>query len=265
MNRRIFGWVAGVMGVGLLAQAGDPATPVRVRPLPAASGAPPRVESIVAGMVEARGGRAALTAVTNCVAKGVAEAAHLVNPARCEVYAQAPRQRVFVFHVPEQGTVVDGFDGERGWFDDPAFGRTDWVGEELAKRRRDAAFHRDLEFQALYPGLKVKAVETSGGEAAWLLESRPSPQAEERFWIGQRSRLLTRQESVLHLPMGLSERSVEYSDFRPVGGVQFAHVWRIRQRGVRQAEPEITLTIRFEEVRYNVAIDPGHFRRAPAE
>ncbi len=260
------GWAMGAIGLALLCQAGDPGTAVRVRPLPAGQGTvPATVDSILAGYVEGRGGRPALTAMTNWVAKGVAEAAHLGTSVRCEVCAQAPRQRVFIFHVPNQGTVVDGFDGEHGWFDDPAFGRTEWVGEELAKRRRDAAFHRELEFAALYPGLKLKGVETSGGEAAWLLESRPSPQAEERFWIGQRSRLLTRHESVLHLPMGLSERSVEYGEYRPVAGVRFPHLWRVRQRGVRQAEPEITLTIRFEQVQVNVAIDPAQFRRAPSE
>jgi hypothetical protein len=161
--------------------------------------------------------------------------------------------------------VVEGFDGETAWLDDPAFGRTEWTGEELAKRRRDATFHRELQFGALYPDLQVKGTETVGGEPAWLLEAHVSRAADERFWFSQRTGLLLRQESTLQLALGIVERWVEYADFRLVGGVRFPYRWQWRQRGASQAEPEVSITVHFEDVKFNAPIADARFRRREAD
>jgi len=259
----VLGLASALLGTGPAMPAQpSPATPA-VRPAgPAvAPSALPSVEAVLDRWIAARGGREALLGITNCVAVGQADAAHLGSAARCELHAQAPRQRMLSFQLPGQGTVVECFDGRNGWLDDPAFGRTDWTGEELAKRRRDATFHRELEFRALYPDLRVNGGETVDGEPAWLLEAHATPATEERFWFSQRTGLLIRQESTLHLALGLVERSVAYADFRNVAGVRFPHRWQLRQRGVSQAEPEVTVAIRFDTVQFNVPIEPARFRR----
>lgn len=248
--------------------AGEPpgtAPPLKASPPASTNPGLPGIETILERWISVRGGEAAILSTTNCVAVGKAEALHLSAAARCELYARSPRQRVVMFQVPGQGTVVEGFDGESGWLDDPAFGRTEWTGEELAKRRRDATFHRDLQFRTLYPESQVKGLETVGGEPAWLLEARVSPAAEERFWFSQRTGFLLRQESTLHLALGLVERSIAYSDYRVVGRVQFPFRWQLRQRAASQAEPEVTVTIQFDDVRFNVPLPDARFRRGSVE
>ena len=170
-----------------------------------------------------------------------------------------------MFQLPGRGAVVEGFDGETAWLDDPAFGRTEWTGEELAKRRRDATFHRELQFRALYPDLQVKGSEPAGGEPAWLLEAHATPSAEERFWFSHRTGLLVRQESTLHLALGVVERSIEYADYRLVGALRFPYRWQLRQRAASQAEPEVTVSIRFDDVRFNVPLEEARLRRHGAE
>jgi len=268
MNRWLWSVCWGAAAFAVAAEAGEPggATPGAKASAPAtARPALPNVEAVLQRWIAARGGKEAILAATNCVAVGRAEASHLGTSVRCELYARAPRQRVIVFQLPGQGAVVEGFDGETAWLDDPAFGRTEWTGEELAKRRRDATFHRDLQFAALYPDLEVDGMETAGGEPAWLLEAHLSAAAEERFWFSQRTGLLRRQESTLHLALGLVERSIEYSDYRLAGGVRFPHRWQLRQRGASQAEPEVSVVIRFEDVKFNVPIGDTRFRRREAE
>ena len=248
--------------------AGEPvsaAPALKTSAPPVSRPALPGVEAVLERWIAARGGQAALEAITNCVAMGRAEAAHLGASARCELYARAPRQRLVLFHLAGQGAVVEGFDGETGWQDDPAFGRTEWTGEELAKRRRDATFHRELQFHALYPDLQVKGSELAGGEPAWLLEAHATPSAEERFWFSQRTGLLVRHDSTLHLAFGVVERSIEYADYRLVGGVRSPYRWQLRQRAASQAEPEVTVSIRFDDVQFNVPLEEARFRRHGAE
>jgi len=247
----------GVAGGGP-ATAGEPVSAVpalKSSAPPASNPALPGVEAVLERWIAARGGQAALQATTNCVATGRAEAAHLGASARCELYARAPRQRLLLFHLPGQGAVAEGFDGETGWQDDPAFGRTEWTGEELAKRRRDATFHRELQFRTLYPDLRVKGLELAEGSRPGRSRRRSPPSAEERFWFSQRTGLLVRHDSTLHLAFGVVERSIEYADYRLVGSVRFPYRWQWRQRAARQAEPEVTVSIRFDNVQFQRA--PG--------
>jgi hypothetical protein len=220
-----------------------------------------QLDAILERWVRATGGREAILATTNLTAIGQAEAAHLAGRLRCELYAAAPGQRVMSFHLPSQGPVIEGFDGQSGWLDDPAFGRAEWTGEELAKRRREAVFHRAVQFRVVYPNLQMVGQDRVGSEPAWRIESHPSPAAVERFWFSRQSGLLLRHESALQMSLGMVERSIEFAGYRAVAGVQFPHRWSIRQRGARQAEPEIQVTIQFEEVRFNSPIPEGRFRR----
>lgn len=242
------------------------AAPVPVEPASTPAAAPAtQLDAILEWWVRASGGRPAILSTTNLTAVGQAEAAHLASPIRCELYAAAPGQRVMSFHLPGQGLVIEGFDGESGWLDDPAFGRTEWTGEELAKRRREAVFHRAVQFRVVYPDLHVMGQDRVGSEPAWRVESHPSPAAVERFWFSRQSGLLLRHETALQISLGTVERSIEFAEYRAVAGVQFPHRWRIWQRGARQAEPEIQVTIQFEDVRFNSPIPEGRFRRGAAE
>jgi hypothetical protein len=248
------------LGIGGLVLSGaEPFAPAR----PAATSQPaaPGVSNILQRAVAALGDRTVLEQARTFRALGSAEAAHLGESVACELCGEVPGRRALMLQAPGQGRVREVFDGERGWYEDPVFGRTDWTGEELAKRRRDATFLRERHLARLHPDLRFKGVESVENEPCDILESRPATEGFERYAFSRKTGLLVRQESRFLGALGPIQRSVSFGDYRAADGIQFPHRMSYRQRGGSQAEPEVTIQIRFREVKFNVALPAGVFQR----
>src|SRR5262249_24660731 len=93
------------------------------------------------------------------------------------------------------GVIDEGFDGTVAWVKNPWQGLRVKNGDELAKVKRDARFHRELNFKSAYPDLAYKGIEKVGDEESSLLQSKPTPTSKEKFWFSTKTALLLRQES----------------------------------------------------------------------
>lgn len=137
----------------------------------------PTVDSILAKHIEAIGGKEALEKLHSRHVQFKVESDTTGN-SEGEVFAQVPdRQRSHV-ELGTAGVIDEGFDGTVAWAKNPWQGLRLKTGDELAKVKRDAQFHRELRYKSLYPDLAYKATEKVGDEEAWVLESKPSRRSE---------------------------------------------------------------------------------------
>jgi hypothetical protein len=252
--------VCGLAGVRAgAAEVGSPPRPAVA--VPAAPTVPPGVSNVLQRAATALGTPAVVGRARTLRARGTAEAAHLGAAIPCELLAEAPACRSLSFQLSGQRRVREVVDGDRAWSEDPDFGRTDATGEDLARRRRDATFLRELHLARLYPDLRWRGVEPVEGESCDVLESRPAPETSERFAFSRQTGRLIRQESRFEGALGPAFRAVTFADHRPVDGLLFPHRIQYRQRGGSQAEPEVTIEVRFHEVKFNVPLPEGSFGR----
>jgi len=218
----------------------------------------PSVDSVLEQYVAASGGKAALEKVASRVIKGSMEFAGMPATTNWEMYAKAPNRQFFQVELAGMGTITDGFDGAVGWAKSPWDGLRVKEGEELAKVKRDASLHRQLDFKTRYPNLAFKGIEKLDGEEAQVLESKPSGSSAERFSFSVKSGLLVRQESEYDGPQGRISADIRLEDYRPADGVKYPHVLKFKMNAAGQ---QFEFSIKVNEVRNNVTIEDAKFAK----
>ncbi len=249
---RVCSGLAAIAGLALSLSAGE------ARPAGSEAGLPP-LQKVLDRYLEALGGRSALERVQTRYVQGEAEMSLMPGVvSKWELITKAPNKRLSIFTVPDFGQVTDGFDGTTAWVRNGDGPVTERVGDEFAKTRRDAVFNRELQMTKVYPDLALKRVEKVGAEAAYVAESRPAPDNVERFFFGQKSGYLLRQESEFGPEAGRVRASVLFEDYRKVDKLLLPHRLRIHMSG---PGGEMDTTVRFTEVKHNVPVDDSRFAR----
>src|SRR6266545_6186472 len=123
-----------------------------------AADAPPSVDSVLDKFLEACGGRPAIEKIKSRTIKGDLDL--MGSTADWVLEAKAPNKQFSGFNNSILGVVADGFDGTVAWSKNQSGVRVK-EGEELAKTKRDADFHRNLNLKKLYPDLHYKGTEAS--------------------------------------------------------------------------------------------------------
>jgi hypothetical protein len=227
----------------------------------AAAADAPTVDSILAKHIEAVGGKATLEKFHSRLVQFKVESDTTGN-GEGEVFAQVPdRQRSHV-GLGAAGVIDEGFDGTVAWTKSPWQGVRLKTGDELAKVKRDAQFHRELRYKSLFPDLAYKATEKVGDEEAWLLESKPTPSSKEKFWFSTKTALLIREESQYDGPNGAVTINSFPSDYKTFDGLKLPGALKIKISGANSQDFEFSL--KFTAVKHNIDIDPAKFAK-PAE
>lgn len=230
---------------------------------PILAGAPPAealppLDTVLSRYVEALGGRARLEQITSRVLEGEVEMSLMPGTFSLRLLAKAPNKQLSVITFPGFGEMREGFDGTNGWVKNPMVGVADRPAVELAKVRRDARFHRELEYRTLFPDLTVKRVDRSAPTPLVVAESRPDARSLERFYFDQTSGLLVRQDSEFESQNGPVSATAEYENYREVsGGVRLPHFIRITAKNADGTEMVLKLTVK--EVKHNVPLGDAEF------
>src|SRR5262249_50631349 len=132
---------------------------------PAAAADAPTVDFILAKHVEAVGGKQALEKIHSRRVQFKMESEVMGN-SEGEVFAQIPDRLRSHIDMGTTGIIDEGFDGTVAWVKNPWQGLRVKTGDELAKVKRDAQFHRELSYKKLYPDLAYKNIEKVGDEEA---------------------------------------------------------------------------------------------------
>jgi len=220
----------------------------------------PTVDSILTKHLAAIGGKAALEKVSSRVFKIKIQSETLGN-SEGEVFFKAPNKEVSQIDLGNSGILTEGFDGTIGWAKTPWDGLREKSGDELAKVKRDAEFHRELKLKTLYPDLSYKATEKVEGEDAYVLQSKPTSTSKETLFFNTKTGLLVRQDSEFQGPQGVVNTSMLAQDYKPVDGIKYPHLLKLKfSVGGQTYEFNMNVT----DLKHDVKIDDAKFSKPAA-
>jgi zinc protease len=222
----------------------------------------PSVDSILTKYVTALGGKAAMEKVTSQLLKIKLESENMGGPSEGEVCAKLPNKQVSHIELNGVGTMDEGFDGTVAW------ARTPWetgvrvkTGDELAKVKRDAEFHRELKLKTLYPDLAYKGTEKVGEEEAYLLESKPSASSKEKMLFSSKTGLLIRQESDFEGPQGAVSLVMLPQEYKTLNGLKYPSQIKMK---VSTGGQTFEFMMKIVDVKHNVTIEDAKFAKPSA-
>ncbi len=229
--------------------------------LPAKAAEEPSVDSIMNRYVQELGGKAAMEKIKSRVLKVKLESENF-PASEGEIYSKMPNKQWSRIELAGVGTMNEGFDGTVAWAKTPWEALRVKSGDELAKVKRDAEFHRELTFKKTYPDLAYKGTGKVGEEEAYVLESKPSSSSKEKFLFSRKSGLLLQQESEFQGPQGVATSVVvQPRDYKTSEGLKYPSELKLK---LTTGDQSFEFTIRVSDVKYNVDIDDTKFAKPSA-
>lgn len=220
----------------------------------------PSVDSILTKYEQALGGKSVMEKISSRITK-VQLQSEAFAASEGEVYAKAPNKQWSQFELANVGTMTEGFDGTVAWSKTPWEDLRVKSGDELAKVKRDAVFHREFNLKTLYPDLAYKTTEKVEGEDAYVLESKPTASSKEKLLFNAKTGLLVRQDSEFEGPQGVVNVTALPQDYRAEDGVKYPHLIKIKFSAGGQT---FEFTMKVLEVKHNVKIDDAKFAKPSA-
>jgi hypothetical protein len=220
----------------------------------------PSVDSILTKHLTAIGGKAALEKVSSRVMK-IKIHSDTLGDSEGELYAKAPNKVMSQIELGANGAMTEGFDGKVAWAKTPWEGLREKTGDELAKVKRDAEFHRELKLKTLYLDLAYKGTEKVEGEDALVLEAKPTPTSKEQLAYSAKTGLLIRQESELQGPQGQINVTLLAQDYKAVDGVKYPHLLKVK---IAAGGQTFEFNWNVIEVKHDVKIEDAKFTKPSA-
>jgi hypothetical protein len=206
----------------------------------------PTIGQILDKYVQAIGGETAHRKLTSRVMKGTYENKGAGIIGRIEHEAMAPNKlRVTLRAQTKMGLQLDfsnGFDGTVGWeFNPTVAGYRELSGTELAAKRRNAEFCREIKLKELYPKIALRGERKIGASAVYVIEATPAEGDPEIWSFDAQTGLLIRIDDTY------------FDDYREVDGVKLPFT-------VRTSSAAGKSIIKFDEIRHNVPIEETRFK-----
>jgi hypothetical protein len=204
-------------------------------------------------MVEALGGKAALSKIHNRVAKGKFEMVGLGSKAKLTICSAAPN-KTHVKLVGEGSSKHErGSDGTTYWEVNPTRGARVMEGPEKVFWRRHSVFNPELHWRELYDEVECVAVEDVEGKSCYKVVLTPAEGEPDTWYIDRNTHLPVKLVVVYPLPAGETVEIVEFlTDYRRVDGVLLPHGAKSILRGQERR-------IVFVSIKQNVDIPADEF------
>jgi hypothetical protein len=212
-------------------------------------------EQIIEKSIVATGGRAAMGKVTSMVSKGLMGTSADEMHNTVEYYAKAPNKRLIVMYFEEAGEMRQGFDGTVAWNQMPMLEAVELTGAQLAVVKQEAVFNPALKWRKLYPKAELKGVEKAGDRQVYAIVLTPSTGKPVTQYYDTRTFLLVWQSGNFETPQGPMDISVEFSDYRDIGGGVKAPFQ------TKQVMPMGEVIMKITEMKINVEIDDARFAK----
>jgi zinc protease len=212
----------------------------------------PSLDQILDKFVAALGGKEAAEKITAQFFKGTLEVTNFGAGGTMEIYAKAPNKYLTVAEVEGYGSVKSGFNGTKGWTDDPQTGISEMTPEMLISMKRDADMLRNYKLKELYSKLAVKEKGKVGDQEVLIIEATPAEGAPEKFYFSAINGLLLRQDAERSTPQGKASVEIYFDDYRDVSGVKMPFI-------IRQNMPMVNIEIKLTEAKTNGVFDDAIF------
>jgi hypothetical protein len=216
-------------------------------------GSVPTAYQVVDQFVQAVGGSAAWLRVTSSCAKGTVEI-NGVSVGTFEVCSKAPDRSLVIFKLSNVGEYKSGFDGQKGWHQNPNADAEYELESKQAALKRDADSYKYVHFRQHFPKAVVVGTANVNGEDAYVVEATPAGESiPEKLYFGMKSKLLLRRDVSHGAGAGDSSSVTIYSDYRQVGEVKVAFAVRNIGGGKN------IFVYKMTEEKNNVAVDDALF------
>ena len=218
---------------------------------PVAQANQPSPQEVLSKYITARGGAAALGAVTNLEQRGTFESDSRTFPA--ETYVTKSGQSATNIHLPGADR-ISAFDGTSGWNVFPGRPARAMSSSECDAVRVDAALQFGVDLNTIFPEIKFKEISKLGAVNTIVLAGlRPGLSPVELYFDTTTGLLL---RSVYYSPsaLGLNPTQTDYSDYRKVGAVKIPFHWTV-------TTPTGQFSMQIVSARLNVSIPEKVFSK----
>lgn len=216
----------------------------------------PTVDEILDKYVKAIGGKEAIEKQNARAIKGTFEIEAMNMTGSFQGYSKAPNKNAMIIEVPGVGTFNEVFDGTKSWSANPMTGLREKTGAELAATKRDADFYGPLNFKKNFAKMEVKGKEKVGASEAYVIVATPATGEgdPEKLYFDATTGLLVRHDAERDSEQGKIAVEIYYEDYKDVNGVKVPH-------RMRQVTPMFSMTMKFDEIKPNTAIEDAKFNK----
>jgi outer membrane lipoprotein-sorting protein len=214
-------------------------------------------EEIVAKMIEAQGGKAALENIEDMTLTGTLEIVSMGISGSLTMYRKEPNKARMDMEL--MGMVVtQAYDGENAWGLDPSTGSIQDMPEQQAKEFKRMALGNKALLNPKEYGITFtfKGKETIEGKDYLLLEQAYDDGEKETLYIDTKTYLLYKSKSMSSNMAGVEVDTETFaSDYKKVDGMMVSHSMRIVQEG------EESMVMTFTEVAFNTGLEDSFFSK----
>lgn len=223
--------------------------------IPTKPSALPSPDDIIDRYIRAIGNEAAIQKIQTLVSRGTETTTNRMTPPATvpiEIY-QTTANKMLIVRKSPRGTVLEAFDGVRGWTRD-ARGSRELEGRELAEVMRDADLMRYVNLRAAYPQMRVLTKERVSDRDAYVVGATSRDDSREKLYFDVQTGLLIRKYVAFKTAFGTIPEVMDFTDYREVNGVKlpFTIAW---------SRPPFGSVKKFTEIKLNVFIDDSKFVR----
>ncbi len=214
-------------------------------------------EEIVAKMIKAQGGKAALEKIEDMTLTGTIEIVSMGISGSMTMYRKEPNKARMDMEF--MGMVVTrAFDGENGWAVDPNTGSIQDLPEDQAKEIQRMAMGNEALLHPEKHGITFtyKGKETIEGKDYILLEQAYEDGHKETLYLDAKTYLLYKSKSLSANMAGIQVDTESFvSDYKKVDDLMVWHTMRIVQEG------EESMVMVFTEVAINTGLEDSLFKK----
>jgi outer membrane lipoprotein-sorting protein len=214
-------------------------------------------DEVVARMIRAQGGKAALKNIKDMTYTGTIEIVTMGISGSMTMYRKEPNKARMDMEF--MGMIVtQAYDGKNGWGVDPNTGSVQDMPEEQAKELKRMAMGNDSILNPAKYGISFtyKGKETLEGNDYLVLEQAYDDGHIETLYLDSKTYLLYKSKSMSANMVGAQvETESFFSDYKKVEGLMAWHTMRVVQEG------EEAMVMNFTEISINTGLEDSLFEK----
>jgi len=213
----------------------------------------PSVDELSEKCAKGSGGKEAWSKLKTIVMSGTIEIPTFSLTGKIEIFAKRPNKALQITSVMDgQFVQKQAFDGQNGWKSDPRSGVTVLKGSQLEQAKVEAIFDAGVRLKEIYPDMKVTGRATVGDRDAYTVLAH-EPEKTVTMYFDAQTGLRIAEDSVGPDETGNTVKTnVFMEDYRSAGGIQVPY-------RIRVIAPNVSVTIKIEDVQFNAAVDDAKF------